>query len=320
MNFLMDEGLGEATDVLIIDESLCVGCDNCEKACAETHRRHVAPRPQGRRTHSHACTSPIACRHCEQPHCMKDCPPNAIRRAQSGEVYIDDTCIGCGNCQTQLPLWRHANGVRGTQEARPGCSGCCSDAGPGLGEEPDYVPTRRGQSQGQEGHEVRRLPRASRADRRASRRARPAPPCASVPSSSSIWSRSAAGDPPESAALSQRAILLVGARLLTRRRHCTRPRSAWARAAAAPGRAIRSERSARCSSCGLRFSESASAPTPRASDRCRAGPRRTSTSAWRSDRRDAALRMQLRLEHSYARVCADVRRDPERLSSASTSI
>jgi len=37
MNFLMAEGLGEATNVLVIDESLCVGCDNCEKACAETH-------------------------------------------------------------------------------------------------------------------------------------------------------------------------------------------------------------------------------------------------------------------------------------------
>jgi len=37
MNFLMSQGLGEATNVLVIDEGLCVGCDNCEKACAETH-------------------------------------------------------------------------------------------------------------------------------------------------------------------------------------------------------------------------------------------------------------------------------------------
>ena len=37
MGFLMGEGLGEATNVLIIDETLCVGCDNCETACAETH-------------------------------------------------------------------------------------------------------------------------------------------------------------------------------------------------------------------------------------------------------------------------------------------
>ena len=37
IEFLMRQGLGEATDVLLIDESLCVRCDNCEKACAETH-------------------------------------------------------------------------------------------------------------------------------------------------------------------------------------------------------------------------------------------------------------------------------------------
>ena len=37
IDFMLDNGLGEATNVLIIDESLCIGCDNCEKACAETH-------------------------------------------------------------------------------------------------------------------------------------------------------------------------------------------------------------------------------------------------------------------------------------------
>ncbi len=37
VDFLMGNGLGEATNVLIIDTELCVGCDNCEKACAETH-------------------------------------------------------------------------------------------------------------------------------------------------------------------------------------------------------------------------------------------------------------------------------------------
>lgn len=34
---------------------------------------------------------------------MKDCPPDAIRRAPNGEVYIQDNCIGCGNCERNCP-------------------------------------------------------------------------------------------------------------------------------------------------------------------------------------------------------------------------
>ena len=102
ISFLMQQGLGEATDVLLIDESLCIGCDNCEKACAETHggtsRLDRAAGPSYAQVHV-----PTSCRHCEDPHCMKDCPPDAIRRAPNGEVYIQDNCIGCGNCERNCP-------------------------------------------------------------------------------------------------------------------------------------------------------------------------------------------------------------------------
>jgi CRP-like cAMP-binding protein/Fe-S-cluster-containing hydrogenase component 2/thioredoxin reductase len=102
ISFLMREGLGEATDVLLIDETLCVGCDNCEKACAATHdgtsRLDRAAGPTFAHVHV-----PTSCRHCEDPHCMKDCPPDAIRRAPNGEVFIRDNCIGCGNCERNCP-------------------------------------------------------------------------------------------------------------------------------------------------------------------------------------------------------------------------
>ena len=102
ISFLMQQGLGEATDVLLIDEALCVGCDNCEKACAETHdgtsRLDRAAGPSYAQVHV-----PTSCRHCEDPHCMKDCPPDAIRRAPNGEVYVQDSCIGCGNCERNCP-------------------------------------------------------------------------------------------------------------------------------------------------------------------------------------------------------------------------
>ncbi len=102
ISFLVQQGIGEATDVLLIDETICTRCDNCEKACADTHdgtsrlERKSGPVYDQIRV-------PSSCRHCEHPHCMKDCPPDAIRRSVEGEVFINDTCIGCGNCVTNCP-------------------------------------------------------------------------------------------------------------------------------------------------------------------------------------------------------------------------
>ena len=102
MNFLVKQGLGDATDVLLIDETLCVGCDNCEKACADSHEGLSRLDREAGKTFAHLHV-PTSCRHCEHPHCMADCPPNAIHRGQDGEVFINDTCIGCGNCQRNCP-------------------------------------------------------------------------------------------------------------------------------------------------------------------------------------------------------------------------
>ncbi len=100
--FLVDNGIGEATDVLLIDEKLCIGCDNCEKACADSHDGLSRLDREAGRTYAHLHV-PTSCRHCEHPHCMADCPPNAIKRGPDGEVFIDETCIGCGNCQRNCP-------------------------------------------------------------------------------------------------------------------------------------------------------------------------------------------------------------------------
>lgn len=102
MSFLLKEGLGEATDALLIDESLCVRCDQCEKACAATHGQVSRLDREAGATFDHLHV-PTSCRHCEHPHCMKDCPPDAIHRAANGEVYIESTCIGCGNCERNCP-------------------------------------------------------------------------------------------------------------------------------------------------------------------------------------------------------------------------
>jgi cGMP-dependent protein kinase 2 len=100
--FLIGQGMGEATDALLIDETLCIGCDNCERACAEAHHGISRLDREAGHTFAHLHV-PTSCRHCENPHCMTDCPPNAITRAPDGEVYIDEKCIGCGNCTRNCP-------------------------------------------------------------------------------------------------------------------------------------------------------------------------------------------------------------------------
>ncbi|HKU13533.1 MAG TPA: cyclic nucleotide-binding domain-containing protein [Steroidobacteraceae bacterium] len=145
MNFLMREGLGEATNVLVIDESLCVGCDNCEKACAETHGGVSRLDREAGATYANVHI-PTACRHCEQPHCMKDCPPNAIRRSESGEVYINDSCIGCGNCQANCPY----DVIRMVYDApkKRGLLSWLLLGGSGPGEQAGYEPSAAAKEKG----------------------------------------------------------------------------------------------------------------------------------------------------------------------------
>jgi Fe-S-cluster-containing hydrogenase component 2 len=102
VNFLMKNGVGEATDVLLIDYDRCIHCNDCESACAAAHDGVSQLNREAGATHAQIHL-PVSCRHCEHPHCMKDCPPNAIQRAVNGEVYIADSCIGCGNCQKNCP-------------------------------------------------------------------------------------------------------------------------------------------------------------------------------------------------------------------------
>jgi Fe-S-cluster-containing hydrogenase component 2 len=138
ISFFMQQGLGEATDVLLIDETLCVGCDNCEKACAETHDGTSRLDREAGPSFAHVHV-PTSCRHCENPRCMTDCPPDAIRRAPNGEVFIQDSCIGCGNCERNCPY-----GVIQMAAVPPPKPGLFSwllfGAGPGPGEDPAAQP------------------------------------------------------------------------------------------------------------------------------------------------------------------------------------
>lgn len=102
IDFMVAQGVTDAENVLLIDSDLCVACDNCEKACAATHNGYSRLDRKGGKSFA-AIQIPISCRHCENPLCMTDCPPDALLRRADGEVIIQDSCIGCGNCIRNCP-------------------------------------------------------------------------------------------------------------------------------------------------------------------------------------------------------------------------
>lgn len=109
---VVSRGLIKATSALVIHLNLCTRCGNCVKACAELHHgisrltRHgmlfEAPmRPQLNVLEPLLVTT--SCMHCLDPECMIGCPTGAITRDVNGEVVVQDSCIGCGNCARRCP-------------------------------------------------------------------------------------------------------------------------------------------------------------------------------------------------------------------------
>ena len=99
----MDTGLIHGESVLLIDLSTCTRCDDCVRACADTHGG--TPRFIREGTRFRQWFIPVACYQCTDPVCMIGCPTGAITRpVGTREVTINkDTCIGCHNCIRRCP-------------------------------------------------------------------------------------------------------------------------------------------------------------------------------------------------------------------------
>ena len=97
---LVEEGIAKGREVLVIDQNLCTGCNNCIDAC---ERRHGTSRLQLRGLQVENFMFPAACRHCADPACLL-CSVSGIVRLPSGEIQIvEDNCIGCGACAERCP-------------------------------------------------------------------------------------------------------------------------------------------------------------------------------------------------------------------------
>ncbi|HJQ68089.1 MAG TPA: cyclic nucleotide-binding domain-containing protein [Blastocatellia bacterium] len=109
---IIETGLVDGTNLLVMDMDLCVRCGNCSLACHKIHgqsrltRRGIhVTRLEAPRVSAHqSVLSPEVCMHCKDPECLTGCPTGAIGRFGLGQVDIDPkTCIGCGDCATQCP-------------------------------------------------------------------------------------------------------------------------------------------------------------------------------------------------------------------------
>jgi CRP-like cAMP-binding protein/Fe-S-cluster-containing hydrogenase component 2 len=96
---LVSGGVVEGTEVLVINLEKCIHCNECEEACA---RRHGHSRMNRKGMVVGNITIATACRQCQDPVCML-CSRAGIARRPSGEVYITESCIGCGICAERCP-------------------------------------------------------------------------------------------------------------------------------------------------------------------------------------------------------------------------
>jgi len=99
LHSLVNDGVVEGTEVLVIDLDKCIHCNECEEACA---RRHGHSRMNRKGMVVGNISIATACRQCQDPVCML-CSRAGIARHPDGEVYITESCIGCGICAERCP-------------------------------------------------------------------------------------------------------------------------------------------------------------------------------------------------------------------------
>ena len=91
---------------MLIDLSLCVGCNACAVACKQENEVptgcfntwiesfDVETDGQIKRANI-----PKLCNHCEDAPCVKVCPTQASHRTEDGMIVVDpERCIGCKYC------------------------------------------------------------------------------------------------------------------------------------------------------------------------------------------------------------------------------
>jgi Fe-S-cluster-containing dehydrogenase component/CRP-like cAMP-binding protein len=103
MEFVTRGRFFNGTKTMVIDLDRCTRCDDCVRACADTHDNNPRFLRYGP-IHDNLMIAE-ACMHCADPVCMIGCPTGAIHRDTfAGSVVVNaDTCIGCSACANNCP-------------------------------------------------------------------------------------------------------------------------------------------------------------------------------------------------------------------------
>ena len=100
---------------ILYDSTLCIGCRECEKACAGRwklpYNDKIAAEEQisahkltAIQTHGDHFSRRL-CMHCAEPSCVSVCLVGAFQKTALGPViYDEDKCIGCRYCMLACPF------------------------------------------------------------------------------------------------------------------------------------------------------------------------------------------------------------------------
>ena len=100
---------------LLYDATMCIGCKQCEQACATENKLDyddaiAAEQRQSEHKYTVVMTKGEKfmrrlCMNCEDPACASVCPVGALRKTSAGPVTYDaDRCMGCRYCMVACPF------------------------------------------------------------------------------------------------------------------------------------------------------------------------------------------------------------------------
>ncbi|HTZ95118.1 MAG TPA: 4Fe-4S dicluster domain-containing protein [Terriglobales bacterium] len=100
---------------LLYDSTMCIGCKQCEAACAEQNKLPYTDAIAAEEKQSeHKFTAILTrgdkfmrrlCMNCQEPACASVCPVGALQKTSLGPVTYDaDKCMGCRYCMVACPF------------------------------------------------------------------------------------------------------------------------------------------------------------------------------------------------------------------------